>query len=342
MRKLVTLRCISDVSPIPDADAIEVVTVDGWKIVTKKGEFEKNDPCVYFEIDSVLPIRPEFEFLRKSSYIKTEDYEGFRLKTIKLRKQVSQGLVLPLRAFPDMNFNYIYEDQDLSGLFGVIKYEPKIPVLMTGTIAGAFPTNIPKTDEERIQNLVSSIKDWTDNPGMNQWEVTEKVEGSSLTVFFDRNSDTKFGVCSRNWMLKEESDNTQWKLINKLDLKNKLEDIGKSIAIQGELIGPGVQGNHYKLKEHKFVVFNIFDIENQVYYSSDDRLILCNRLGLDHVPTVSYNASVNSDIHQMLFLADGNSNINSEVLREGLVWKNLILPEISFKIVSNVYLLKEK
>ena len=342
MRKLVTLRKISDISPIPDADLIEVVTIDGWKVVTKKGEFAKNDPCLYFEIDSVLPIKSQFEFLRKSSYIKTDLYEGFRLKTVKLRKQVSQGLVLPLSVFPEVNFSDLKEGEDLSELFGVIKYEPTIPVSMTGTLAGKFPINIPKTDEERIQNLVSEIEEWTSKFESNQWEVTEKVEGSSLTVFYDPSSDTNFGVCSRNWMLKEESDNAQWNLVNKLDLKNKLEVLGLRIAIQGEFIGPGVQGNHYKIKDHKFMVFNVFDIEKQAYYTSTERALLCDKLGLDHVPMISCNSSASSDVSQMLEIADGNSKINPVVLREGLVWKNLVNPSISFKTVSNQYLLKEK
>src|ERR1022692_2598024 len=101
MRKLATIRQISNLLPIPGADRIEVATIDGWKVVVNKGTHVIGELVVYFEIDSFLPIRDEFEFLRKSSYKKMADeVEGFRLRTISLRKQISQGLVMPISILP--------------------------------------------------------------------------------------------------------------------------------------------------------------------------------------------------------------------------------------------------
>jgi RNA ligase (TIGR02306 family) len=334
MRNLVSIKTITDVNPIPNADMIECITIDGgWKVVSKKNEFKPGDACIYFEIDSVLPIRPEFEFLRKSSYIKTEDYEGFRLKTIRLRGQISQGLALPIHVFEnDAWFTQTIVD-DLTEKLGVIKWEPKTPAILTGDVAGPFPSYVPKTDQERIQNLASNLEDYS----YDKWEVTEKMEGQSLTVF---NYKEQFGVCSRNWMIKENEENAQWKLVRSLKLKEKMN--GLNIAIQGEFVGPGVQGNHYGLKEHKFMVFDMYDIDLCKYMNSRERLVVCQDLGLHHVPVVNEFNDVVNDMEAMLQRADGNSRLNPNSLREGLVYKSIADPSKSFKTVSNEYLLKEK
>lgn len=341
MRKLVSIRNITDIAPIPGADNIEVVTIDGgWKVVSKKNEFAIGDECVYFEIDSVLPIRPEFEFLRKSSYIKTPSYEGFRLRTIKLRKQISQGLALPIHIFQDATLS---RTEDLTNLLGVIKWEPTIPIQLSGDVVGKFPDYIPKTDQERIQNLSSEIKEWAREED-NLWEVTEKLEGQSMTIFFKwshENSRHEIGVCTRNWQIKEDQDSTLWKIARKIISKDLLDAFAtRSLALQGEFIGPGVQGNIYKLTENRFVVFDIYDIDISRYFQPVSRKNLCDSLGLDHVPVIHENFAVVDNIEKMLEYADGTSAINSSVLREGLVYKYYD-GEKSFKTISNAYLLKE-
>lgn len=147
-RKLASIRKITDIQPIPDADAIEVVVVGGWKVVTKKGEFSVGDLCVYCEIDSFLPILPQYEFLRKSSYKKlSTGEEGFRLRTIKLRGQVSQGLVLPISVLP--GGRELFEGMDVTEVLSITKYEPPIPASLAGKVKGLFPSFLHKTDEER-------------------------------------------------------------------------------------------------------------------------------------------------------------------------------------------------
>lgn len=175
-RKLVTLRKVSEIKPIENADFIELVRIDGWQCVVKKGDFKFGDIGLYFEIDSFLPIEPRFEFLRKSCYKKLVDgTEGFRLKTVKLKGCVSQGLLLPLSIFPDVIFypELIGKTDDYSGLLGVIKYEPPLPANLKGMVKGLFPSFIKRTDQERCQNLPDYFelyKDW-------EFEITEKLDG---------------------------------------------------------------------------------------------------------------------------------------------------------------------
>jgi tRNA-binding EMAP/Myf-like protein len=240
-RKLATLRRISDIQPIEGADAIEVATVGGWKVVVAKDVGHKRgDLVVYCEIDSFLPVEPEFEFLRKTSYRKMGDQEGFRLKTIKLRGQVSQGLIVPLSVLekgeemkigiskqpwgdqlqlgPYDDALVIEEGTDVTDWLHIIKYEPPIPAELAGKVKGPFPGFLRKTDEERIQNMTKDFQ----NMKSNSYYVTEKLDGSSATFYF-RNGE--FGVCSRNLELEETDDNTFWQIARKLDLENKLKSL---------------------------------------------------------------------------------------------------------------------
>ena len=123
MRKLASIQRIWKIEPIEDADRIELAHVLGWQCVVNKGQFRAMDPAVYFEVDSFLPVAPQFEFMRASSYRKSDIMgEGFKLRTLKFRGQISQGLLLPLSDFPE-----IPEDADIgtdvTDLLGVRKWE---------------------------------------------------------------------------------------------------------------------------------------------------------------------------------------------------------------------------
>ena len=228
-RKLATIRIIDDIRPIEGADMIELVTVGGWNVVVAKEVGHKvGDHVVYCEIDSFLPIREEFEFLRKSSYKKMGDQEGFRLKTIRLRGQVSQGLILPMSVFGDFGWT-AYEGLDVTEKLGIVKYEPPIPAELSGKVKGSFPSFIPKTDEERIQNLTKEYQEWK-YQSKHLFYVTEKLDGSSATYYF---KDGEFGVCSRNLELLETEGNSFWKVARELDLENKMKSLGKNVSFQG-------------------------------------------------------------------------------------------------------------
>jgi RNA ligase (TIGR02306 family) len=264
-RKLATVRIITDIKPIEGADMIELATVGGWNVVVAKNVGHKvGDMVVYCEIDSFLPIREEFEFLRKTSYKKMGDQEGFRLKTIRLRGQVSQGLILPIHVLPLLEM--VHEGQDVTEMLGIVKYEPPIPAELAGKVKGQFPSFLRKTDEERVQNLVKEYEEYR-YQSKHQFYITEKLDGSSATFYLNNG---EFGVCSRNLELLETEGNTFWKVARETDLENKLRQYGKNLSLQGELIGEGIQGNPYKIKGHTVQYFNVFDIDKQQRVTIND------------------------------------------------------------------------
>lgn len=372
-RKLASIRRIADIQPIEGADAIVVATVDGWKVVVKKDEFKVGDLAVYLEIDSWVPheLAP---FLSKGQ--EPREYNGVkgeRLRTIKLRGQVSQGLLLKTDKLvfaietksigPDSSAvlrieKLDHEGADLTEILGIQKWEAPIPAQLQGQAAGTFPTSlIPKTDQERIQNCFGEIqkrakrfateKVWNaetqtleEHPVVvpedfeePTYEVTMKLDGSSCTIF---RWEGELRVCSRNLELKineENKDNTFVAMA--LKIGDKIPD---GFAFQGELMGPGIQGNREGFKEHKFFVFDIFDIQKHEYLSSYPRRLKCQENGLEYVPILGHAWTAPNSVEEGLALAEGPS-INHKI-REGLVWKCNEDPSFSFKTISNQFLLK--
>jgi len=341
-RKLATVRKIANLQPIEGADMIELATVDGWKVVVAKNVGHKvGDFVVYCEVDSFLPIKPEFEFLRKSSYKKMGDQEGFRLRSIKLRGQLSQGLIIPISdaiQFPDV-LDYMEVGKDVTELLGIVKYEPPIPAELAGKVKGSFPSFIPKTDEERVQNLASEYDRWK-HESQHKFYVTEKLDGSSATFYM---KDGVFGVCSRNLELLETEGNTFWKVARELDLEKKLKDYGKNISLQGELIGEGIQWNPYKIKGQTVRFFTGYDIDNQSRIPFTDLVVLLQSMELDYVPVLNqeHGFILPDNIDDMLKYSEGKSALNSNTEREGVVVRS-IDGTVSFKAISNKFLLSEK
>lgn len=336
MRKLASIRRIAEIRPIPGADAIECAVVDGWCVVVKKGELQQGDLAVYFEVDSFISheLAP---FLSKGREPREfNGVKGERLRTVKLKGQISQGLLLPLEQIFPTASGMPVEGQDVTDILGIQKWEPPIPAQLVGIVAGPFPSTVPRTDEERVQNLAS---DW-DRYKRNVYEVTEKLEGSSMTVGI---VDGEFIVCSRNLKLKESEANTFWRVARQLDIERKMRDMGlDNVVLQGELVGEGVQGNHYKIKAHDFYVFAVYDILNGEYIRPARRRPLVQDLGLKHVPVLETSKDIVAEsVESLLAMADGASLVNPAVLREGLVFKS-VCDETHWKAVSNQYLLKHE
>jgi RNA ligase (TIGR02306 family) len=337
MRKLASIRKISKLSPIEGADKIELATVDGWNVVVAKDVgHQVGDIVVYCEVDSFLPIKPEFEFLRKSSYRKLNDgTEGFRLKTIKLRGQVSQGLILPIKELKELHGSMYSIGEDVSELLGITKWDPPLPAQLAGQAKGYFPSFMEKTDEERIQNLADEYEEMK----LEAFYVTEKLDGSSATFYI---KDGEFGVCSRNLELKEDDTNSFWRVARQLKLEEKLKERGiDNICIQGELIGEGVQKNPYKIKGQDVRFFSGFNIATQtkITFSSLETLIL--DMGLQTVPVLHRYLQLPDTIEELIEGADGKSVLNKDANREGLVYRTMDR-KYSFKVISNKFLLKDK
>jgi RNA ligase (TIGR02306 family) len=337
-RKLATLKTIENILPIEGADKIELAVVGGWKVVVGKDVGHKvGDMVVYCEVDSFLPIKEEFEFLRKSSYKKMGDLEGFRLKTIKLRGQLSQGLILPLvETFGDFSWT-AYEGLDVTERLGIIKYEPPIPAELAGQVIGGFPSFIRKTDEERIQNLSAEY----DELKTLEYYVTEKLDGTSSTFYFNNGT---FGVCGRNWEYAETETNTYWKVARKLDLEEKMKSLGYNVCFQGELVGEGIQGNPYKLKGQTVYFYNVFNIDTQEYLNLNDFVLTMTSAFysmLEFVPVIVSYFKLPETIDELLILADGKSVLCNTTDREGLVIRTIDRKH-SFKVISNNFLLNEK
>ena len=345
MRKLASIRKIADIQPIKDADAIEVAVVDGWKVVVKRGEYSIGDLAVYLEIDSWVPheLAP---FLTKNQ--EPREYNGVkgeRLRTVKLRGQVSQGLLLNIKDVLQFNFDMQRwiakpfglivmpdpdEGSDLTEVLGIQKWEPEIPAQLQGQVRGLFPTSlIPKTDQERIQNCFPEIQ----AKGDVTYEVTMKLDGTSCTIF---RWEGELRVCSRNLELKineENKDNTFVAMALKY-----AGSIIDGFAFQFELMGPGIQGNREEFKEHRAFVFDIFDIKEQKYLNPKNRRRWCQELALEHVPVFGTSMPAPRNVEEGLALAEGPSITHK--IREGLVWKCNEDPSFSFKTISNQFLLK--
>jgi RNA ligase (TIGR02306 family) len=350
MRKLAKIVKIDELNPIEGADAIECAVVGGWKVVAQKGLYNVGDLAVYFEIDSWIPheLAP---FLSKGKEPREfEGIKGERLKTIKLRGQLSQGLLMPLEEACKNIDSELFEGLDVSFPLNIVKWEKPVNAQLAGVCRGNFPSLIPKTDQERAQNLKKEIV--AANEAGTQFEITEKLEGSSMTVYrMVVDGEMTFGVCSRNMDLKETQGNSFWVVARQDDIEAKMTAVDEfwSFAIQGELVGPNIQGNIYKLSKPEFRVFDVYDIQAGEYLPPDARRELIDRMGLKHVPVLAYTASMYdtlgiSDMNQLLAFADGKSMLGAagvEPLREGLVFKERN-GGFTFKVISNQYLLGEK
>ena len=335
---MATIRKIDALHPIVGADAIECAVVGGWTCVVKKGEFTVGDLAVYCEIDSWIPheIAP---FLSRGNFPRVyNDAKGERLRTVKLRGQLSQGLLLPLEPTCANIESELFEGLDVSLPLNIVKWERPQNAQLAGMAKGNFPSVIPKTDQERVQNLKKEI-DQAITDGL-QFEVTEKLEGSSMTVYL---IDGVFGVCSRNLDLKETEDNTFWQVARRDDIEDKMWVIPGApgdFAIQGELIGPGIQGNIYKLSKPEFWVFDVYNISDGYYLIPSNRREFIKVMGLLHVPVIStYEDLGVGTMEELLLRAEGPSAITPSQEREGVVFKQ-VNGGMTFKAISNRFLLK--
>lgn len=344
-RKLASIQKISKISPIEVADKIELAQVLGWNCVVNKGQFKPMESAVYFEIDSFLPVRPEFEFLRTSSYKKSEVLgEGFRLTTMRFRGEISQGLLLPLNRFPEIPKD-IELGTDVTELLGVRKWEEVEERITTGgTVIGKLPNDIPYTDETRVQENPELIEAFA---GI-EYYISTKMDGSSHSIGIDQDG---FHVTGHNYEYKDDGSSSFYNLVKERGYKEKLEAFCakenlSALTIQGELCAPGIQNNRLRLTKPEWYVFTIR--ENGKRVGLKQMLSICNELGLKTVPIEEVGTDLPSKyptVEALLQRADGEYPNGGK--KEGIVIRptepvfcRLISASLSMKVVSNKYLLK--
>jgi len=364
-RKLASIQEIVEVNPIPNYDHIEQVKVLGYYLIAKKNEFKKGDLCVYFEIDSKLPERTVFEFMAKRKYI---------VKTLKMAKTISQGLAMPTSILGTPK--KLYVGLDLTEIIGVAKYDPQTKkemennkkpnhpainymlqfawfrivyfkvfrVLFGKKAKGNFPGFIRKTSETNIQSSPSILQLFENKVAY----ITEKLEGQSATYALKKSNgiftNNKFIVCSHNIALPTVTNSNYWDIAKSLDIRavlfNYFKQTGIYVAIQGEIVGPGIQKNIYKLKELDFYVFNVYDIKAKRYFSLKEMRKFSKDTGLKLAPVIDDNFVITEDItvDKILKMSNGKS-VLYDTAREGFVYRGLN-QEFSFKVRSPKYLAK--
>ncbi len=367
MSNLVTIQRIIDIQPIPDADNIEVVSVLGWKVVCKKGEYNIGDLCCYIQIDTVVPEKEEFEFLRERK---------FRVRTIKLRKQISQGLIIPVSTY-SKTINgktangKLTEGLDITEVIGVKKYEkpdnnssekyekPRIPKIwykkwiylfkynilyklfpnLQKKLRSPFPKNLVSvTDEERIQNIPQILEKYKGK----EFVVSYKLDGSSITIIHNKVlGKSKYRICSRNFEL-HSTKNDWYKVFIDTKFENEVLKLvnhfgTNDIIVQGEAIGK-FNGNHHNLPSEQIRLFNIY--VNGKRMNQKDLVSVCTSFNIPFCPLYKI-ITLNHTMEEILKISEIPDILNPNTNVEGLVWR-CIEDNTSFKVINNNYLLKNE
>jgi RNA ligase (TIGR02306 family) len=333
MRSLVTIQKVKEISPIKDSDFLELAHIMGWQCVVKKGEFKTGDLGVYYEVDSFLPVDERYEFLRGSSFRDNADNgTGFRIRTMRMRGQLSQGLLLPLEKFPELAG--LEEGSDVTEKLNVKKWYIPETSNPGGTIIGERPHGIPASDEIRLQSALELLDELKGKP----YYITTKMDGTSGIAYY---IDGKFGCCSRNKEIKDEETALYWLPVYKYNLKEKFAKMGRNLVLTGEIIGPGIQKNKLRLPEIEWNVFDVKDWDTNKYLPYDEAVKLCSELGLKTVPLEERGEQFDYSLETLLEKAKGN--YPSGIDKEGIVVRSVNSPKaISFKVLNNDALLKDK
>ena len=363
-RKLASVQKVKAIRPIEGADRIEVVQVLNWDCVASKGQYHVGDLVIYFEIDSLLPDIPAFEFLKKSAW--SQKLNKYKISTHKFRNQISQGLVMPITQLREI-YNAINgtsissidydEGDDLTALLKIEKYEPPVSNGPLGEIIN-HEWYVPKTDEERIQVCAENVLPEYIKREQNEWYASIKLDGTSCTAGL---FDDAFLIGGRTqWYKDENMYTTTVKKYGDIEAKAReyLENTGVYVVFQGELCGPGIQSNRLGLKEKEWFIFNVF-VSTTGKYDSYEKLDLigmlnmCRLFNLQPVPIIDSKDkfdfktgdSIDVMVENLLKYADNFKyrtyfeDASPNQVAEGLVFRLNDMTN-SFKVVSNKFLLK--
>lgn len=332
--KLASIETIHSIQPHPNADKLVKAKVLEWPVVVKKDEFKEGEKVVFIFPDVIVDSEnPYFSFLSEKK---------FRVWNARLRGEVSSGLVCPLTLLNDYGVgtfvanNILQEGMDVSDIIKAKKYERPIPAELAGNALGNFPTNyVRKTDEDNLLSHKGILKEFD---GKESY-ISMKMDGSSATYIYNQG---EFLVCSRNLALKESETNSFWVMVRKLDLQKKLAELGRNLAIQGELCGPSIQQNRIGLKEINLYIFNIKDLDSNRYFGLEEIEAICAQLGLNVVPVLQRNVFV-SEISTLQEIANNLKYQNGQDA-EGIVIRPMkpvfsekLHKELSVKIINQNY-----
>ena len=311
--KLTEVTKILELTPIEGADRIEKCLVKGWSVVVRKGIHKVGDLICF--------VYPDVNFARK--YLDgSTDETLVRLKTVKMKKVYSAGLVIPLSELPVGDYK---EGDDVADLLGITKWEAPISPQLAGIALGGFPSIVSKTDEDNYRSNPEAIRELQDDRFKDQeFYATVKCDGTSATYILDPNDD-RFRVCSRNLELKEDPNNTLWKMADKYKIKEILVSSGRHLAIQGEICGEGIQGNPIKLHGQHFFVFLIKDLDTNTWLSWNQTQDFCQASNyLLTVPELfRFTHNETSPLHSLQSLQEISNkttyDTKGEVKAEGIV-----------------------
>jgi RNA ligase (TIGR02306 family) len=337
--KLATIERIVGKSAIPNADAIELVTVLGWQCLVQKGLYNVGDLCIYVPIDTTVdPTREYFKFLAD----KKNPEKRMKVETIKMRGVFSQGLVIPLSSLGDGDW---VEGQDVAAALDVQKYEKD--TIIAPVSGEPFPTDvISKTDEDNLRTRPHVLSEFIGE----EVYVTLKMDGSSMTLICaGAGAGTDVKVCSRNLVL--EKDSIMYKYVEREGIIERLEKYGKNIAIQGEFCGPRVNGNKMQLNDYAFYVFTVKDLDTDLYLGYD---ALCETISAIDCPAINIVPLLRrftiDETHTLSQLQDIANQVqyitptNKKVHGEGIVmrpvkprWSPALDKMLSVKIINQNY-----
>jgi len=393
MRKLGSIQVVKNILPIEGKDRIEILEILGWQVISEKGLHKVGDKIIYCEVDSILPEKPEFEFLRKRCF--SQKYMGHRIKTLKLGSTISQGICFPLSIF---NIKNAEVGKDVTDLIGIRKYDSEEVegtgknvvkkkkwfvvrwLYRYGILKGEskqsrkWPEFLVKTDETRLQAIPSILGYLKNNdPNLLPYKdiiITSKLDGSSCTMYCKKQKFGLwyFGVCSRNMEVYpqnknfhkslEQAGNIYWRTTYKYNLHTGLKKwckkYNRQIAIQGEIVGEGIQGNRHRVKGIDFYVFQIYDIDKQRFLDVDVCINICRELDIKYVPIVNKEIDEEDNFQDINYWIKKSHHLiklgEEETLAEGIVVRTVreqyisgletIMGRVSFKVVNPEYLLK--
>lgn len=344
-RNLASLQIIKNIRPIEKADRLEKANVEAFQVVIPKGLCQEGELVVFFEADSFLPIEDRYSFLESS--FKENDIvgKGYRIKVQKLRGEVTHGLVMSLKDFPEITNPT--EGLDVTELLKVKKWEASREDPISGNSGSSKPWFVPTTDEIRLQSKIKLIDELKGRP----YYISTKIDGMSVTMFY---KDNEFGITSRKKSLPESKNNSIWKYARKHDIENKLKDLsnklGKAIIIQGEFAGPKIQSNNLGLKEYEWFIFNIFteeqDFKNKLM-GLEEFLQTVEDLNLKTVPIERAGLEFNMSLEELVEQTKGyypNGHIKEGIVVRSAdaIFSDSLNKELSFKVLNDDYWAQEK